>query len=137
MVVRMSWDPEISSPRLYTSSAMDWLCYMGKVSFLHLQIHTGRVVCVRLCAKHRESREGEDWLACYYFVIYLKKSHNRAGTQESKQSAVQDLWFPEAASGWLPLGLCILRAWQSQALHFSDLAPGTPFLRSALPQLAS
>ena len=36
------------------------------------------------------------WLACDSFAVYLKKSHNRVGSQESRQSANQDFWFPDA-----------------------------------------
>lgn len=52
--------------------------------------------------------EGEDWLVCYSFAIYLKKLHNRAETQKSRESAIQDFRFPDTAPRWLSLGLCPL-----------------------------
>lgn len=35
VVAGMIWDPEISSPGLWVSFVMDWLCDMGKESFLN------------------------------------------------------------------------------------------------------
>ena len=46
------------------------------------------------------------------FTVYVKNSHNRAGTQESSKSAKRDFWFPDAGLAgcpWLPVGLHTLQ----------------------------
>lgn len=70
-------------------------------------------------------RGGEDWLVFYSFVIYLKKPHNRAGTQESRQSASRT-----SGSQMLRVWLAVQRAVSGPLRPPCLAVPGTPFFRS-------
>lgn len=70
-------------------------------------------------------RGGEDWLVSYSFVIYLKKPHNRAGTQEFRQSAPRT-----SGSQMLRVWLAVQQAVPGPLRPPCLAVPGTPFFRS-------